>query len=277
MSFLQRSLIAFVAMHFSVTSAFAETRTNVGLEAHPNFCNLGGYRTADGRTLQTGMVFRSGELPRTTDADLTTLEELGIRTVVNFLPESEIESRAPDRLPSGIREISLPLTGDVNGITDAANTLVDARNSGDFHNFPPEFNPLAHEELVGGLADAQYAELFKLFSDEASYPIVFHCSHGIHRTGTAAALVFTALGVPWETVRQDYLLSNTTRADEVAPRILQINELAKNIEMSSEDRARNAADIDAFYLLEAEYIDASRSQATERFGGAQAYIEQGLD
>ena len=57
MSFLQRSLIAFVAMHFSVTSAFAETRTNVGLEAHPNFCNLGGYRTADGRTLQTGMFF----------------------------------------------------------------------------------------------------------------------------------------------------------------------------------------------------------------------------
>jgi len=188
-----RLFATFIAISASMSLA-GETE---GLEGQPNFRDLGGYQTSDGRTLRTGLVFRSGELPRTTDADLDTLEELGVRTVVNFLTDGEIEYRGPDRLPDGVREISLPITGEVNGIPDAANKLVEARKSGDFRRFPPEFNLLVHEELVGGLADEQYTKLFEILADESNYPIVFHCSHGIHRTGTAAALVLTALGVPW--------------------------------------------------------------------------------
>ncbi|WP_413847110.1 tyrosine-protein phosphatase [Tateyamaria sp.] len=41
-----------------------------GLEGQPNFRYLGGYQTSDGRTLHTGLIFRSGELPRMPDADL---------------------------------------------------------------------------------------------------------------------------------------------------------------------------------------------------------------
>ena len=176
-------------------------------------------------------------MPRTTDADLETLEELGVRTVVSFLTEGEIEYRGPDRLPEGVREISLPITGDVGGIPDAANMLVEARKTGDFRRFPPEFNPLVHEELVSGMADSQYSELFEILSDESNYPVVFHCSHGIHRTGTAAALVLSALGVPWEVIREDYLRSNETRAAEVMPRIEELKTLASEIDMSLEDRA----------------------------------------
>lgn len=277
MSFCKPALAAFVAMVISAASLVADTNAPEGLEGQPNFRDLGGYQTSDGRMLSKGMVFRSGELPRTTDADLKTLEELGVRTVVNFLTEGEIEYRGPDRLPEGVREISLPITGEVNGIPDAANKLVEARKTGDFRSFPPEFNPLVHEELVGGLADKQYAALFDILSDEANYPIVFHCSHGIHRTGTAAALVLTALGVPWETVREDYLLSNAMRADEVAPRILQLNDLANETEMTPEQRSENASAIAAFYLLEPEYIDASRSEAEDRFGSLENYIERALN
>ncbi|WP_425091780.1 tyrosine-protein phosphatase [Tropicimonas sp. S265A] len=255
----------------------AETERFEGLEGQPNFRDLGGYQTTDGRTIRTGLVYRSGELPRTTDADLETLKRLGVRTVVNFLTDGETEFRGPDRLPEGVREISLPITGDVGGIPDAANMLVEARKTGDFRNFPPEFNPLVHEELVSGLADDQYTALFEVLADEANYPIVFHCSHGIHRTGTAAALVLTALGVSWDVVREDYLRSNVTRADEVAPRIEDLKTLATAFEMSPEERARNSASIEAFYVLEPEYIDASRTKAAQRFGSLDAYISEGLN
>ncbi|WP_271952258.1 tyrosine-protein phosphatase [Ruegeria faecimaris] len=267
---------AIFAMCLCASSALASIVDAQALEGQPNFRDLGGYETTEGLQIQEGMVFRSGELPRTTDNDLATLERLGVRTVVNFLTDGEIEYRGADRLPEGVREINLPITGDVNGIPDAANKLVEARKTGDFRSFPPEFNPLVHEELVSGTADAQYAELFKILSDESNYPVVFHCSHGIHRTGTAAALVLSALGVPWHTVREDYLLSNDYRAEEVAPRIVELNNLAKEIDMSADERNANAEAIGAFYLLEPEYIDASREAAEARFGSVDNYIRQGL-
>lgn len=277
MNMVARSLGIIIAAGCIVAAATAQAGGIIGLEGQPNFRDLGGYKTSDGRTLREGLLFRSGELPRTTDADLETLERLGVRTVVNFLTEGEIEYRGPDRLPAGVREISLPITGDINGIPDAANKLVEARKSGDFRSFPPEFNPLIHEELVGGMADPQYTQLFEILSDESNYPVVFHCSHGIHRTGTAAALVLTALGVPWEIVREDYLRSNKTRAAEVSPRMEELNELATAIEMTPGERAENAAAIEAFYLLEPAYIDASRAKAEERFGGLDGYIGKGLN
>lgn len=262
---------AFVALTAVVDQAGAQV-----LEGQPNFRDLGGYETSDGRVLREGLVYRSGELPRLKDDDVEKLEDLGVKTVVNFLTEFEIESRGEDRLPEGVREINLPITGDVNGIPDSANMLVEARRTGDFRSFPPEFNPMVHEQLVSGMADAQYTALFEILSDEANYPVVFHCSHGVHRTGTAAALILTALGVPWEMVREDYLLSNETRAVEVGPRIVQLNELADRIEMTSVERAENSAAIDAFYLLEPQYIDGSRTEAEKRYGSVAAYIESAL-
>lgn len=79
-----------VAAVFVASSVAADTVGIEGLEGQPNFRDLGGYQTVDGRTMRTGLVFRSGELPRTTDADLETLKKLGVRTVVNFLTEGEI-------------------------------------------------------------------------------------------------------------------------------------------------------------------------------------------
>ena len=63
---------------------------HVPLEGQPNFRDLGGYRTADGRTVRWGEVYRSGELSGLSDADEARLEALGVRSVVNFLTPEEI-------------------------------------------------------------------------------------------------------------------------------------------------------------------------------------------
>jgi protein-tyrosine phosphatase len=56
--------------------------------------------------------------------------------------------------------------------------------------------------------------------------VVYHCSHGVHRTGTATAILLSALGVPWETVPEDYLLSNKYRVEEVNRRNSDLRLLA---------------------------------------------------
>ncbi len=248
----------------------------IGLKGQPNFRDIGGYATTDGRKIKSGLVYRSGELPRLTDEDVEMLRELGIKTVVNFLTPGEIEYRGKDRLPDGVREINLPITGEVAGIPDAANQLVEARKSGDFRKFPPEFNRQVHEELVSGIANEQYSELFKILADKSNYPLIYHCSHGIHRTGSATALVLAALGVPWETVRQDYLLSNVARQSEISRRIDQLEDQASNVRMSDKDRSANSEALRAFYVLQPEYIDASLKAATQKYGSLDRHLKDGL-
>src|SRR4030095_9549884 len=46
---------------------------HVALERQPNLRDLGGYRTADGRSVKWGLLYRSGGLSRLTDADLEKL------------------------------------------------------------------------------------------------------------------------------------------------------------------------------------------------------------
>jgi protein-tyrosine phosphatase len=264
-----------ITVAFGLASALADERV-VGLQGQPNFRDIGGYETRDGRKVQTGLIYRSGELPRLTDEDLEKLRVLGVKTVVNFLTPEEIEYRGKDRLPEGVREIILPITGEIADVPDAAAQLVEARKTGDFRQFPPAFNTQVHEDLATGLADDQYKALFEILADESNYPLVYHCSHGVHRTGTATALLLHALNVPWETVREDYLLSNETRRAEVEPRIEQLEDLAFSSPMSDADRKENSEAIRAFYILQPDYIDASRDGAVEKYGSLDKYLERRL-
>ena len=277
---MERKLTVAVAILASAivlcSAAVQADERMVGLEGQPNFRDVGGYETSEGRKIKPGLIYRSGELPRLTDEDVEELRELGIKTVVNFLTPDEIEYRGKDRLPEGVREINIPITGEIADVPDAAAQLIEARKTGDFRKFSPEFNPQVHTDLVSGLADKQYSELFEILADKSNYPLIYHCSHGVHRTGTATALLLTALNVPWETVREDYLFSNVTRQSEVTPRMEQLEALAAELPMSDEDRRSNSEGIRAFYILQPEYIDASLNAAVKKYGSLDRYLEEGL-
>jgi len=243
----------------------------VDLEGQPNFRDLGGYETADGRTVKWGQVYRSGELPRLTDADVDHLDGLGIETVVSFLTEREIEARGADRLPDGTTEVALPMEGNLG---DMAALASEARKTGDFSRVSPDLNPEIHRLLMVEGRE-YYTALLREIADPENRPLVFHCSHGVHRTGTATAILLSALGVPWETIRADYLLSNTYRQEEIDHRLAQLRDLhAESTGVAPEDI--DTTNMNAFYILQASYIDAALEQAVEDYGSMEVYIRDGL-
>jgi len=219
-----------------------------------------------------GQVYRSGELPKLTDDDVETLEGLRLRTVTNFLLPEEIEKHGLDRLPEGVREILLPITSE--GMTEIAVGGRRAMETGDFSAMPPEMNQEVHRLLLDD-AKEQYAALLRALIDPSNRPMAFHCSHGVHRTGTATAVLLSALGVPWETVREDYLLSNTYREAEVTHRLEQIRNMVAQ-EQGIPPEQVDMTNVEAFYIQQGTYIDASLDQAVKEYGSMEGYITDGL-
>jgi len=245
---------------------------HVLLDGQPNFRDVGGYETADGRTVKWGQIYRSGELPRLSDEDVAKLDELQISTVVSFLTDKEIAARGPDRLPEGTNEVALPM--EAGNLGDLLAVVREARKTGDFSKVPADINPDIHRRLTIE-AREYYATLLREIAEPANRPLVFHCSHGVHRTGTAAAILLSALGVPWETVREDYLLSNTYRWDEIEHRLTQLRDLYAETNGIAPDEV-DTTNMDAFYILQGAYIDAALDQAVEDYGSIEAYIRDGL-
>jgi len=240
---------------------------HIELDGQSNFRDVGGYETIDGRRVRSGQVYRSGRLTKLSDADVERLTGLGIRTVVNLLTEDDVEFYGHDRLPEGVTAVPLPIDSDT--ATRLANDASHALKSGDFSALPPEINVDIHRLLVHDGLD-RYRELLELLADPTRRPLVFHCSHGIHRTGTGAAILLSLLGVPWDTVRDDYLLSNVFRADEVRARLEQLRSLAASANGIKESDV-DMTNVEAFMVQQPSYIDASMDEIESGFGSVDGW------
>ncbi|UCE03285.1 MAG: tyrosine-protein phosphatase [Candidatus Latescibacterota bacterium] len=245
---------------------------HVPLTGQPNFRDLGGYRTADGRTVKWREVYRSGQLGQLTEEDVAALQKLELRTVVNFLLPDEIEKHGADRLPDHTLSVAQPINSErAATFTRQVQQSIQTAN---FEAIPPELNPEFHRILLDD-GKKQYAALLRAVSDPANRPLAFHCSHGVHRTGTATAILLSALGVPWETIRADYLLSNEYRDEEVEKQLRQVRKLAADKQGISPEEL-DMTNVEAFYVLDGSYIDGALERAVETFGSLDGYIRNGL-
>ena len=246
-------------------------KRHISLEGQSNFRDIGGYQTIDGRTVKWGEVYRTGELPRLTDEDVAILKNLDLQMVHNFLLEEEIAQRGQDRLPSSTQLVENPIKTSADDLVLA---VLEARKTGDFSVVPPDLNKEVHRVLAREGRE-EYAAMIRALSDPDNRPFAFHCSHGVHRTGTATAILLSALGVPWETVREDYLLSNTYRAEENDKRIEQLTaEAAKTLGVPPGEV--DTTNMVAFYILQGDYIDGTLEVILQEYGSMENYLQQGL-
>jgi protein-tyrosine phosphatase len=176
----------------------------VPLEGSVNFRDLGGYETSNGRRVRWGQVFRSDNLGRLTDGDVSRMQRIGIRKVCDFRTPAEAK-KLPDRFPQtrGNRYLHLPIQ---HGEFDPAGTF-DRIKKGDIDWMTEAFMVQGYLKNIDNFA-AVWSIFFHTLADRANRPLVFHCTGGKDRAGVGAALILLALGVPDETVIHDHGLSN---------------------------------------------------------------------
>jgi protein-tyrosine phosphatase len=173
----------------------------LAFEGCVNFRDLGGYRTSDGHRIEWRRLFRADGLHRMTAADDARLLELGLATVVDLrtVDEAEQRGRFPlDRVP--VRYVHLPLM-DILPATEELPSWREASYVARRYTF-----------MVSEAGPALTRAIEVLAAPEAR-PAVFHCSAGKDRTGVLSALILAFLGVPDETIVDDYALSGPAMVD----------------------------------------------------------------
>jgi protein-tyrosine phosphatase len=241
--------------------------TRIPFDGLGNLRDLGGYATADGRTVRWGALYRSDHLGALSARDLRNFRRLGLVTLVDFRSTAE-KADAPDRLPRGhaINVVELPLFDD-----DASSNLgayLRARlERGELDDIDPAaLLTDANERMVTAFTPSYRTFIGELLAARGA-PVLFHCTAGKDRTGFAAAIVLRLLGVPEEHVVADYLRSKQYSL-AARRRELVLLRLLKGPRLTGLVRA--------LLGVEAAYLQAAFAAIDREYGSFAAYARDGL-
>ncbi len=203
---------------------FQDSRTVIAprilpIEGQPNFRDLGGYKTKEGKYIKWGLIFRSGKLSAMTDSDLLYLAGIPLKTVIDFRNEEE-KAADPDIVPSTVvnrYEFSI-----LSGSTTTMDEFYQAIATGDAE-WIREMMMMANESFVLESADV-YSSFFEVIMDESKLPAMFHCTAGKDRAGFGSAMFLAALGVDKETIFEDYLMTNLATGISLEDQVAEYGE-----------------------------------------------------
>lgn len=228
---------------------------HIRLEGATNFRDLGGYGTADGATTKWRTMFRSDTPANLTKEDVDIVAGLGVNVVCDLRYGEERQTEVSQFKPHpdiDVLELGLderPGQGFVDSFQVAEDIVAQAENYllTNYSEYPLRY---AHA----------YRGMFERLI--AGDRLVVHCTAGKDRAGTAAALLLSALGVPRDTVFEDYLLTN----------------------QYWDWSGRDTGDLDpvarkAIFSAREDYLAAAFKTIEDRFGTVDAYLRDyvGLD
>ncbi len=241
-------------------SQLVVAQRNVPLTGSINFRDLGGYATSDGRRVQWGRLFRSGHMANLGAESVPQFTALDIRTVCDFRTVEERQSEARG-VPGDPR---LEVLGITPGIGDRYffNRLFASTED------PQKIVDAMHEmmRVLVLTAAPRYQRLFEILMEGAPGAVLINCSAGKERTGLAAVLLLTALGVPRTTILYDFLLSQRYfPAESEIPRVITKYEVK-----ASGETARRLI----MPLLETResYLQSAFAAIDERYGSGEGLL-----
>jgi protein-tyrosine phosphatase len=237
-----------------------DERRLIPLEGGRNFRDLGGYATSDGRRVKWRTLFRSGSLAGLTPADYDSLSRLSIKVVCDLRTVQE-RNAEPNRWCEvanigywarehydSFGELRKVMAADVSSFEMARAAMIEG-----YRRLPFEQAP-AHRELFSRLAAGEI-------------PLVFNCSAGKDRAGTAAAVILSSLGVPRETVVEDYLLTD---------RVVDLERIYMATAHKSVLMSRAPGVVAAVLKSDAVYLHAALDAVEAKHGTIAAYVRDAL-
>ena len=219
-----------------------------------NLRDFGGYRTQGGRQVRRRKIFRSGALSALQPSEQSVIAAYGIQCICDLRTTAE-RQRDPIRefgsCPLRIERDYQFSAGDLARLSDASRSANDNRL----------YMTKAYRKLPLEQAPGLYTLLECLAVGRT--PLIVMCAGGKDRTGAAAAILLSLLGVDFEVVVQDYLLSNLVRRQSAFIGALALA-----------GRSEQSAAMEPFLWVERPYLEAMFDEIEERFGGLLPYATE---
>lgn len=275
MNYLTRILLPVMVLSACSTAPKDRTLVFDGIE---NARELGGLVMQDGRTIREGVLVRSGELSKASDADVALLKErFALTDVFDFRFELE-RSRKPDREMEGVTNTwlsTLPqaflaafASGRADSTTVQSASLLEALASYAFHPQAQEMAQKLYPAIVTDTtSQKRYGEFLRGVL-EAKGGALWHCSQGKDRCGWGSAFVLAALGAGRETIVEDFALSNVSYEKAVEALSAQVVQKGGGEPELAFIRAMVGVSVENFERT-LEMIDA-------QYGSLPAYLEKAL-
>lgn len=221
-------------------------KRRIELEGCYNFRDLGGYPTADGRSVRWRQLFRSDALHHLTQRDVTRLtDEFGIGHVVDLRSSKELRAEGRGLLSSATPCFHhLPLFD--GGIPEG-----EARSAA--------LSLADRYFLMAESAKQRIARVVTTLA-ESDAPAVYYCAAGKDRTGVVSAVLLGVLGVREEVIIADYAASQE-KLDAIIDRLLATESYQEMLAVLPEDTQH----------AEPETMISLLDRIRERYGSVSEY------
>jgi protein-tyrosine phosphatase len=221
--------------------------------SQPNFRDLGGIQTMDGRKVKPGLLFRSGELHDFSPEEIRRLEEMKLTAIIDLRAQREINER-PDRLVGTVKEVIH--LGIHDAARDQAVKFLENNNAEGLENIlTGDYIRMVRKH------QPEFRRFLEILANTENLPLVYHCAAGKDRTGLATVFLMAALGVDIRQIREDYIATNEFVKFNAQKFILKVTELGLNGEI-----------LRPMLEVRMEYLDAALDEITRISGSLHDYV-----
>jgi len=175
-----------------------DPRRHLKLEGTINTRDIGGYETRDGRHTRWGVLLRSDSLHELSPTSKLALEDFGLRSVLDLRKSQEMQKTRNVFFDSD--------TVDYYHQNMVGDTLMRERE-----HIPEELDYVEHMRwsyaVVLDRRKSHVQDTLSLLARPGTLPALVHCAGGTERTGLIIGLVLGIVGVPEETIAEDFALT----------------------------------------------------------------------
>lgn len=230
-----------------------------------NLRDLGGYVGYDGKIVKNDKLLRSGEVTKIDERDkIILIDKYELKTIVDFRSEKEVED-SPDEKMKNVKYHHIDIMKNEGDSNLSLNSLVNNITVDETVNF---MKSIYKKFITDEGAIIGYREFIDLVLEQKEGSILFHCYAGKDRTGFAAAILFTILGVSKRDIFHDYLLTNKMRVEENKKIISKM----KSYGMSQEQ----VQAVELALNVDGEYLESAYREAEKNYGSLENYIIDAL-
>ena len=240
------------------------------LKSVNNARELGGYKTSDGKSVKHGLLLRTGRLDNITDEDIAILRDrYRLGQIVDFRMAMELAG-SDDPTIDGVGYHHLDVIDP--SVFGSMNADIDISNFDLIQMTEMTIKSgMLNEKMYIGFLESDFgkkafSEFFSILLDtEPGRAVLWHCTSGKDRTGLAAMLLLSALGVDEKTVMEDFLLTNDYNAEWIAATRRYLTE--KRFEEGFINKA-----LLIFDSVDQSFMSSAIDHLKKNYGSVEGYI-----